>query len=100
MHVHMLHIAEASAAFMGISGTISIVLLAIAVKAYRQTKDAAMVFLAGAFTLFALKSFLVGYSLLTGLIGHQTLELVDAVGDLGTILLIVVPVFLRRGRHA
>lgn len=96
----MVHITEISAGFMVISGILSLFLLVLAINAYRRTRSPSMGFLAGAFTLFALKSFLVGYSIWTGLIEHELLELVDAVGDLGAILLIVVPILLpRRGQE-
>lgn len=89
----MVHITDLSTAFLLVSGFIALGLLAVAIMGYRRTREPSMAFLAGAFTLFAAKSFLVAYAIRTGLIEHELLELVDAIGDLGTVLLILVPVF-------
>ncbi len=77
---------------------LSAVLLVFAVRSFTRTRDPSMAFVAGAFTMFMLKDALVAYSLQTGLIPHETLELVDATGDLGTVLLLVIPIFWSRAR--
>jgi hypothetical protein len=85
-----------SAGFSLLSGLIALGLLVFAVNAYRRSRDNSFAFLAGAFTLFAIKSFVVAFALWTNAITHPALEFVDAAGDLGTIFLILAPVFLRR----
>lgn len=92
----MVDITLVSTSFSVISGLVSLGLLALAIRGYQSTRDSAMGFLAGAFALFSAKSFLVAYSMYTALIPHHTLEFIDAVGDLGTILLITVPIFFVR----
>lgn len=84
-----------SAGFMFLSSAISVLLLVLALRAHSLTRDASMRFLAAAFALFTAKSLLVGISLWVDLLDHEVLELVDAVGDLGTVLLIVLPLFRR-----
>lgn len=92
----MAHFIEVSAGFSILSGLIGIGLLVFAVRAYRRTRESMFLFLCGAFSLFTVKAFLVAYSLVTELIGHEVLELVDAVGDLGTIALLLAPLFAGR----
>lgn len=89
----MVHVADLSAGFMFISGVVSLGLMVFAMKAYGRSRNAALAYVAGAFTVFALKSFFVGYALVTESVEHDTLELMDAIGDMATILLFVVPVF-------
>lgn len=77
---------------LGLSAAASVFLLVFAFRAYRKSRDANMAFVAGAFTLFLLKGALVAYSLHVSLIQHEVLELVDAIGDLGTVFLLVIPI--------
>lgn len=92
----MVHITDVSAGLFLFSGLLSIVLLGLALRAYHRTGEATMGFVAGAFTVFAFKSFVVGYSLFAGLVEHTLLELIDGVGDLATVLLFVVPILVPR----
>lgn len=92
----MVNITLVSTSFSIISGIVALGLLALAIRGFRQTRDSAMGFLAGAFALFSAKSFLVAYSVYTHMIAHETLEFIDAIGDMGTILLIAVPIFFVR----
>lgn len=85
-----------SVGFSVISALVGLALVTLSLRAFGANRDPAMGFLTGAFTLFSLKSFFVAYSVGTGAVGHEVLELVDAVGDLGTVLLLVVPTFLTR----
>ena len=87
----MVGIGEISVGFSIISGIIGVVLLSVAARAYRQDRTPALAFLAGAFTVFALKSFLVAYAVWSKTIEHEMLEFIDAVGDLGTIMLLAMP---------
>jgi hypothetical protein len=85
-----------SAGVSVLSGLVSVALLIMAVRSRRATGTRGLGWLAAAFTVFAVKSFVVAASLMFDLIGHESLELVDAIGDLATILFIVVPVLLHR----
>lgn len=87
----MIGIRELSVGFSAISGVLGLLLLGIAVRAYRQARTPALAFVAGAFTMFSLKSLLVAYGIQTNSIAHETLEFIDAVGDLATILLLTLP---------
>lgn len=88
----MVGILELSAGFSALSGALGLTLLVFAVRAYRADRAPALAFVAGAFTVFTLKSLMVAYALWSGAIEHETLEFIDAVGDLGTILLLTLPV--------
>lgn len=89
----MVDAAIVSKAFLVLSGVVSLVLVTLATLAYRRTRATALSFVAGAFTLFAAKSFFVAYSLQSDVVAHELLELMDAIGDLGTVLLLVAPIF-------
>jgi len=71
---------------------LSLVLLVVAIRAYRVDRAPALAFVAGAFMVFTFKSFLVAYAVWSGAIEHEMLEFIDAVGDLGTIVLLTMPV--------
>jgi hypothetical protein len=92
----MVHITEVSAGFMFLSGVVSLLLLSLSIKGYRRSKNPAMAFVAGAFSIFAIKSFFVGYAILARAVEHESLELIDAIGDLATILMFVFPIFWPR----
>ena len=89
-----------SAGFSFVSCAISVFLLGMAIRVFARTRDPTMAFLTGAFSLFAFKSFIVGYAVLTNAIEHDSLELVDAMGDLATVLLLVTPLFVGPKRNA
>ena len=92
--VLMVDVSSWSSGFSLASGLISLGLVGFALNAFRRFGDPAMGFVTGAFTVFAVKSFLVAYSLFADLIAHELLELVDTVGDLATVLLLVAPFLL------
>lgn len=87
----MVAIGQLSVGISALSGTLGLVLLVVAIRAYRQLRTPALAFVAGAFTVFCLKSFLVAYAVSTQAIEHESLEFIDALGDLGTILLLTLP---------
>ncbi len=78
--------------FMLVAGIVSFGLAIFGINAYRKTRDAAMAFVGGAFTLFTLKSLLVGYALASNTFTHTTLDAIDATGDMTTALLLLVPI--------
>lgn len=102
----MVHIHEVSAGFMLLSAILGATLMGFAIGSYRRSHVAGLAFVAGAFMLFTIKSAFVGYAIYTRSIGHEDLELIDAVGDLGTVVLFLVPFLLPRrspatpGSHA
>lgn len=87
----MVGIGEVSIGFSVISGIVGLALFVVAARAYRQDRTPAFAFVAAAFTVFSMKSFLVAYAVWSENIEHEMLEFIDAVGDLGTILLIAMP---------
>jgi len=89
----MLDAHSVSFGFLIVSGLLSLGLLGFAIRGFRRSHESGLAFVAGAFTIFAIKSFLVAYALRTGSIEHERLELVDAMGDLATVLIFVAPLF-------
>jgi steroid 5-alpha reductase family enzyme len=88
----MAHPSEMAA--MAVIAVVAIVALILAVIAFRakvRTGNKALIFLTLAFALLAIKSILVATSLPTHLIGHEHLELVAALFDLGIVVLIAIP---------
>lgn len=81
---------------IAISGTVSMGLFVLAVRAYRRTKDTALLFLAGAFTLFGVKNFVLGYGMYTVLWPPAVIGIADVVVDLIVVLLFVVPLLMPR----
>ena len=88
----MVHAHDIAFAVSVLSGLISLGLLTFAIRAYRRSQEGALAFVAGAFTVFAIKSFVVAYALRTGVVEHELLELIDAIGDLATIFFFLVPI--------
>ncbi len=66
-------------------------LAALAWQSRRRTGDNRLTFVAGAFALLATKSIIVAVSLNNGMIGHQHLELLAALFDLGVVTLLALP---------
>lgn len=87
----MVSIGQISIGFSVISGLVGLALFVVAARAYRQDRNPALAFVAGAFTVFALKSFFVSYAVASRSIEHEMLEFMDAVGDLATIMLLAMP---------
>lgn len=89
----MVHLRELSAGFSLLSALVSFILLGLALGAFRHNRRSPFAFLAAAFGIFAAKSLIVAYSVWADAIHHDSLELIDAVGDLTTILLLTIPIF-------
>lgn len=81
--------------FMLVAGLVSLGLAIFGLNAYRKTRDPAMAFVAGAFSVFTLKSFIVGYALGGGL-PHNAIDAVDATGDMVTVGLLLAPIMWPR----
>jgi hypothetical protein len=79
---------------------VSLLLTALAGAAWRRTGNRKLAFVAAALLVFFAKSVLTAYSVRTGFIGHEDLELIGSLGDLLVVLLLVAPFaapLLRRG---
>ena len=74
---------------------IAFLLALIAYRAKIRTDNRALLFLVGAFALLAVKGILVAVALPTHIIGHENLELVSALFDLGVVALIAWPLLRR-----
>lgn len=96
----MVHLTEVASGFLLLSGVVSLALAVVSFVAYRRSRHSALAFVIAAFLVFTAKSFLVGYSIYSGFIEHETLEFLDAVGDMATVLLFALPLLAPRGRQA
>lgn len=70
-------------------------LAAMAIRAWVRSHNRFLLYVAGAFAVFALKSVITAYGLQTGTPGHENLELVGTVLDAVIAGLLVVPFILR-----
>lgn len=78
---------------------VSLVLTLLAAAAWRRSGNAKLGFVTAAFAVLFVKSALTAYSVRTGFVGHEDLELLGALGDLLVVLLLLAPftaVLLRR----
>lgn len=78
---------------------ISLVLTVLAGLAWRRSSNAKLGFVTAAFAIFFLKSAMTAYSIETGFLGHEDLELAGSLADLLVVLLLLAPfaaVLLRR----
>lgn len=92
----MVDMGGLSVGFSSVSGVLSLALFLIAVRTYRQERNPALAFVAGAFLIFALKSFLVAYAVAYHSIEHPALEFIDGVGDMTTIAFLTLPILWPR----
>ena len=86
-------------AVIAVTAAVSLVLAVLAAAAWRRTRNRKLVPVLLAFALFFAKSVLTGYSLHTGFLHHEDLELAGTLLDLVIVLLLVSPfVPVRRPR--
>jgi len=83
---------DVAAGIAYLSSIVGLALFVFAANTWRRVRDPRLWFLAGAFGVFALKSFTVGYSLANATLAHETLEVVDVTGDLLTVGLLAIPI--------
>lgn len=88
----MAHPNETTAvAIIVVVAVVSLILTVLAASAWRRTGNRKLGFVTGAFAVFCAKSALTAYSVQTGFILHEELELVGSLGDLAVVLLLVAP---------
>lgn len=88
----MAHPSETAATVVVL--VVALIALALAVTAFRASARSGNVrlrFVGAAFSTLAFKGLLVAYSLQTGFIGHEHLELVSSLFDLAVVGLLVYP---------
>jgi hypothetical protein len=89
------HPRDLGIVFIAATALASLVLCLLAAGALRRTGNRKLGFVTAAFAIFFLKAALTAYSLATGLLDHQDLELAGSALDLAIVFLLVAP-FLRR----
>lgn len=86
-----MHDQAGTIALIAFAGLLSLVLTALALGAWRRTGNRKLAFVAAAFGVFVVKSALTAYSLWTGLIDHEDLELAGAMLDVVVVVLLIAP---------
>jgi len=86
MHDHATTIA-----LIGLAGLLSLALTSLAAGAWNRTGNRKLGFVAAAFWVFFAKAALTAYSLWTGFLGHEDLELAGAMLDLLIVALLAAP---------
>lgn len=76
---------------IALAGLISLGLAVLAVGAWRRTGNRKLGLVAAAFWVFVVKSALTAYSLWTGFLGHEDLELAGALLDVVVVVLLIAP---------
>ena len=88
----MAHPNEATGvAIIAAVAAVSLLLTVLAAAAWNRTGNRKLGFVTAAFFVFFAKSLLTAYSVETGFIAHEHLELIGALGDLAVVLLLVAP---------
>lgn len=75
---------------------VSFALMVVTWMAANRTGHQKVRFVAAAFGVHFVKSTIVSYGLFTGSIGHEVLEVVEAVFDFAMIMLLAIPFWWRR----
>lgn len=70
---------------------ISLALTLLAGLAWRRSNNAKLGFVTAAFGVMFLKSSMTAYSIETGFLGHEDLELAGSLGDLVVVMLLLSP---------
>ena len=86
MHDHLTTIL-----LISLAGLLSLALASLAAGAWRRTGNRKLAFVAAAFAVFVLKAAATAYSLWTGVVGHEDLELLGAMLDVVIVVLLIAP---------
>lgn len=78
-------------AIIAVVALVSLLLTVLAAAAWRRTGNRKLGFVTTAFCVFFAKSVVTAYSVETGFIGHEDLELIGSLADLLVVLLLVAP---------
>jgi hypothetical protein len=76
-------------------GALALGLTVLAIRAWNRSRSPRMLYLAGAFSVLALKGLVTAGALWQHRIGHETLELLGSLFDLVVVLLLIAPVIHR-----
>lgn len=87
----MTALALFSSTLVLVVGIVSFLLMVLTWMAAERTGHRKVRFVAAAFGVHFVKSAIVAYGLFTGLIGHEVLEVVEAVFDAAMIALLAIP---------
>ena len=91
-----MHPSEATAVALIVAvHFISLTLAVLALMALRRTGNRRLLFVAAAFFLFATKSMVTAYSLVTDFLHHEDLEAFGSLLDLFIVLLLIAPFLVR-----
>lgn len=91
----MVTLSGFSSTVVAIIALVSYTLTALTWIAYRRTLHPKVRYVAFAFLVHAVKSTIVAYGLFTATIGHEILEVIEAVFDLVMVVLLFSPFWSR-----
>lgn len=77
-------------------GVLALVLAGLAIASLRRRKNPALRFVAAAFFVFALKNAFSAYNVLYHAVPHDAIELVLSLFDLVLLVLLFLPLLVRR----
>ena len=92
----MAYLTTFSITMVAIAAALSLVLAILTYMAAVRMGQKKVKFVAAAFGVHFVKSTIVAYGLLTGRLGHEVLEVVEAVFDVAMVLLLAIPFLLAR----
>lgn len=75
---------------------ISFVLFSLGLRSFQTKKDPRLLSVSFAFFIFFFKNSIIALSLSINIIIHGDLELIGSLLDLGTILLLFLPIFIKQ----
>jgi hypothetical protein len=81
-------------------GLVMAFLSGMALRAWSRSRNRILLFVCAAFAVFALKEFVTAFALYAKRPGHEDLELLGTILDLGIAALLVAPFVLRARDHA
>lgn len=89
-------LTQYSAALSILVALLALVLAGLAVKSLRRRGNPALRFVAAAFGVFAVKNAFSAYNVITHVVPHDAIELVLSVFDLMLLILLFMPLALRK----
>ena len=91
-----MYLSTVSGSIVAVVAAVSLVLMLLTYLAAKRTMQTRIYVVALAFGVHFLKATFVAWALFTQTLGHEVLEIVEAVFDLGMVLLLFSAFWVRR----
>ena len=89
-------LANLSGVLVSVVAAVSLVLMLLTFAAAKRTNQVRVYVVALAFGVHFVKSVIVAWALFTQVLGHETVEIIEAAFDLGMVLLLFSAFWVRR----